>query len=68
MIRRCVITTAYALSGLGLALLLLTGLDAAYPPAEATASCPKVEVRVLPSKSRRTIRIDTITAIPEECR
>lgn len=68
MIRRAIITTAYALSALGLALLALDSLDAAYPPAEAVAVCPKVEVRVLPSKNRQRVRVDTVTHIPAECR
>lgn len=68
VIRRCIIGTAYLLAALGLFVLIAQGLDAAYPPAEAVAVCPKVEYRVKPSKSRRTIRIDTVTAIPPECR
>ena len=45
-------------------------LYAAFPdPAPGpVAVCPKVEYRVLPSKDRRTIRIDTVTTIPPECR
>lgn len=36
--------------------------------AHPIALCPKIEYRVLPSKNRRTIRIDTVTIIPEGCR
>lgn len=40
MIRRCVITTAYALSTLGAALLALEMLDRGFPEAHAVALCP----------------------------
>ena len=74
MIRRCVITTAYALSTLGAALLALELLDRGFPEAEAVALCPNYD-RVLvysthwdqtkrPAAPVRTIA----TPMPEECR
>lgn len=67
-IRRCIIGASYLLAGLGLCLLVAQALDAAYPPAEAVAVCPKVEVRELPATKWRPARLDTVTIIPEECR
>lgn len=68
LIRRCIIGAAYLLAALGICLLVAQALDAAYPPAEAIARCPKVEYRELPATKWRPARLDTVTTIPEECR